>query len=210
MAKGINKFIVRLQDQTGFKPKLTVSVVPIKELKKTYEVRLINPNTKEIAYKEQFISKLKQEMDCFVEAINFGKKLLEKPEMKELQQSIEYKEQLFIPQGKRGKMKLKTKDSAEAIAERKQEELSSIKEKEVESNDLPEFVPEDVEIVEEVETVVEVEETKVFDDSFVKDLIKKKSKKVINKDKNKNKNNDKNKKNKKMAKKKVKVKHKKK
>lgn len=180
MAKSINKFIVRLSDQSSFRPQLAVSVVPIKEQKKTFEVRLLNPNTKEVVYKEEFKSKAKDEMACFLDALNHGKSLLEKPEIKIIQYSIEYKEQIFIPQGRRGKMKLKTKDSEEAIAERAAEES---------------IVKDPVDAHEEIPDMEEVELDQVTDDDIIsleeeevkkpKKTKKKNIKKVVKKDKNK-------------------------
>lgn len=183
MGKSINKFIVRLSDQTAFRPQLAVSVVPNKEKKKTFDVRLLNPNTKEVAFSEEFVAKGKDEMTCFVEALSHGKSMLERAEVRIFQYSLEYKEQLFIPQGRRGKMKLKTKDSEEAIAERQ-----AAKERDAEAaangiDDLPEFVEEDVEVPEEA-----------FEDSDdstpsikLKDLIVKKTPKKKKETKPKNK-----------------------
>jgi len=118
MAKSINSFIVRLADQSAFRPQLTVAVKPVAEKKGTWLIRLLNPNTKEEVHNEEFVATAKTDMDQAVEAMNFGKKLLEQPKFLQIQFSLEYKEQIFITQGKRGKMKLKTVNSEEAIAER--------------------------------------------------------------------------------------------
>lgn len=193
MAKSINKFIVRLSDQSSFRPQLAVAVVPIKEQKKTFEVRLLNPNTKEVVYKEEFKSKAKDEMACFLDALNHGKSLLEKPEIKIIQYSIEYKEQIFIPQGRRGKMKLKTKDSEEAIAERAAEE-TVVKDTDLDvSEDIPEMEEMDLDQVEN-ESVIEeeVEKPKKSKKKELKKVTKKvknkvKPKKVVSKTKNKKK-----------------------
>jgi len=179
MAKSINKFFMRISEQSSFRPRLAVSVVPIKEQKKTFEVRILNPNTKEIVHKEEFKSKAKDEMACFLEALSHGKSLLEKPEIKIIQRSIEYKEQIFIPQGRRGKMKLKTKDSEEAINERAAEEV-------VVKNSI------NRDVVEDIPKIQEIDLDQVVKESVLKKEIekpkkskKKELKKVAKKIKNK-------------------------
>lgn len=136
MAKSINKFIVKLTDLSEFKPKLLISVSPVKEKKQTYNVKVIHPNPKlgedgkpllidnkkvqDIVYQEEYKSKEKDVILAISEAINYGKTvLLERPDIQEIARNTKYIEQLFIPQGRRGRMKLKTKDSVKAEAKAK-------------------------------------------------------------------------------------------
>lgn len=185
MAKSINKFIVRLADQTSYSPQLAVSVVPIKEQKKTYEVRIVNPNTKEIVHQEEFKSSAKEEVTCFLEALAHGKQLLEKPAFKMLQMSIPYVPQIFPSQGRRGKMKLKTRDSEEAIQERKEAQEKADEEAEHlliedDSDDgLPEFQAEDVPVGLDDEGDDDMSETEAIDVEDDEPRAKKKKPKAV-------------------------------
>lgn len=173
MAKSINSFIVRLADQTAFRPQLIVSTRPVADKKGVYLVRLLNPNTKEEVHSEEFIATAKSEMDQIKQAIEHGKQLLNLPKFLEIQFSLEYKEQIFISQGKRGKMKLKTENSEEAIAEREKELLKT----------LPDYTPEEeVEIDNEL-----VEELETEESSVVEVLIPEEKKTEHREEKNKNK-----------------------
>lgn len=149
MAKSINKFIVKLADQSSFKPQLAVAVTAIKEVKNKYLVKLLHPNTKEIVYSEEFTAVEKDNIKAAMAALSYGKTLLDKPEVQNIQSGIEYKEQLFIPQGKRGKMKLKTKEAAELD----KKELDLVKEMDENFEEL-----EDLEVLEENLDEMEIEE----------------------------------------------------
>jgi hypothetical protein len=134
MAKSVNKFIVKLTDVSQFQPKLMVTASPVKDKKNTFMVKIVHPNVvlgedkkpllvegkkqQVIIHQEEFKSKEKDEIKGFIEAITYGKTLLELPDIQEVARNTKYVDQLFIPQGRRGKMKLKTKASEDArIAE---------------------------------------------------------------------------------------------
>ena len=146
MGKSINKFIVKMSDPSNFKPKLTVTVSEVKDKANTYLIKLIHPNytltenkkrVYEIVHSEEYVSELPV-MEAISAAMKKGYEILETPLIQQIAMSTKYVEQIFIPQGKRGKVKLKTKDSAEAIAEREVEAMAIAGDDPELEEDLPE------------------------------------------------------------------------
>lgn len=130
MGKSINKFIVKLSDLSNFRPKLMVSASPVKGKDKTFLIKLTHPNYKvgedgkpimvngkkvvDVVYEEEFVSQKEGVIEGASEAIKYGKEvLLNRADIVEIANNTKYVEQLFIPQGRRGKVKLKTKESHE-------------------------------------------------------------------------------------------------
>jgi hypothetical protein len=102
--KGNKGSYVVMLEQAKLPPKLIASCKPIPNTNK-YIVALLHPNTKKVI--------VEREVECkdLSEAMKKANELRDLPEA----QNVEtwYEETLFIPQPKRGKMKLKTKQSVE-------------------------------------------------------------------------------------------------
>lgn len=103
--KGNNKgsYVVMLE-QAKQPPKLITSVKPLGGNK--YHLALIHPNTKKIV-----VERKDETCASLDEAMKKANALRDLPEAKEAK--TWYEETLFIPQPKRGKMKLKTKEVVE-------------------------------------------------------------------------------------------------
>jgi hypothetical protein len=101
--KGKGSYVVHLE-QAKLPPKLIASCKPIAGTNK-YKIALVHPNTKKVIIEQEIQAK------DISEAMKKANELRDLPEA----QNVEtwYEETLFIPQPKRGKMKLKTKEVVE-------------------------------------------------------------------------------------------------
>lgn len=111
--KGNKGSYVVMLEQAKQPPKLIASVKPLGGNK--YLLCLIHPNTRKVILERE------EECESLNDAMNKANKLKDLPEAKEVQ--TWYEETLFIPQPKRGKMKLKTKESVEEEMNLEAEEM---------------------------------------------------------------------------------------
>lgn len=103
MTKGNKGSYVVMLEQAKQPPKLITKVKPLGG--KKYSLELIHPNTRQIIIQRE------EECESIDEAFKKANALRDLPEVKDVK--TWYEETLFIPQPKRGKMKLKTKQSVE-------------------------------------------------------------------------------------------------
>lgn len=129
MSKTTNKFIVKLLDPSNFKPNFMVRATPVAGKDKTFSIKIYHPNpklgengkpelvngkeVKTVVHEEEYVAKAADEKDRFIEAIAYGKSLLDTDKLKEAAKSVKWVEQIFIPAARRGRVKLKTKESVE-------------------------------------------------------------------------------------------------
>lgn len=160
MAKSINKFIVKLSDLSNFKPKLTVKVSVVKDKPHTYKIQLVHPNytldeAKKKVYKmvheEEFVSE-KPVMQAISDAVKKGYEIRERPEIQMVEMQTEYIDQIFIPQGRRGKVKLKTKATADAEAAALKAAMDP--DAEIEMDEVLEDLPEDMDLSQDEDSIL--------------------------------------------------------
>lgn len=225
-SKGSGKFIVSLADQTKFSPKLTVRVSAVKNQDHHYKLSVHHPNKTEpvlnslgeiikdkrtgkiktigkVLHEEIVVNENPNDLEAFLAVQKIGNDLIAEGKFAHVE--TKYQEILFIPAGRKGRSKLKTKKAVDSGAEDEYDNLydpnAAVDTSEV-SDDI-EMLDDDVAIPTEDDVdVVEDVDLEIEDEAPVIEKTKKPSAKKIKSTKNKIKNNKKSK----PAPKKVKVK----
>lgn len=199
MSAKSSSFIVRLADQSSFNPKLSLKVSVVKEKKNTYLLQIIHPNTKVAVHEEEIVDNNPSQYDAVIAVTKRGQELLASDKLKSVE--TKYEPIIHIPAARKGRTKLKTKESVlKGTGDEYADESSDIALEDIEMDNLDSPI-EDVEEVEiEVEeTIVVVKEKKSAKAKAVKNNKKvkakakteKKTKKVVKNNKTKKNKNKK-------------------
>ena len=154
MSAKSSSFIVRLADQSSFNPKLSVRVSVVKEKKSTYLLQIIHPNTKVAVHEEEIVDENPSQYDAVIAVTKKGQELLASDKLKAVE--TKYEPIIHIPAARKGRTKLKTKESVlKGTGDEYADESSDIALEDIEMDNMD--APMDD--VEEID--VEIEETVV-------------------------------------------------